>query len=129
MLSASQHLCTLPNQHRENKRNAEGRREKGDKPNNKSISREIVFECVCAPKCMCVHMSPCERAREGNRERKREMERDTKSNSEREMEGWRRETERQREKSNLQEHNKKLYLRQKGTHKGICLAVCSSRLL
>lgn len=29
----------------------------------------------------------------------------------------------------MQEHNKKLYLRQKRTHKGICLAVCSSRIL
>lgn len=46
----------------------------------------------------------------------------------RETEGGR-ENERQREKSNLQEHNKKLYLRQKRTHKGICLAVCTSRIL
>lgn len=45
----------------------------------------------------------------------------------RETEGGRKRKE--REKSNLQEHNKKLYLRQKRTHKGICLAVCSSRIL
>lgn len=52
-----------------------------------------------------------------------------KTNAERERDRGRQRNERQREKSNLQEHNKKLYLRQKRTHRGICLAVCSSRIL
>lgn len=52
-----------------------------------------------------------------------------KTNAERKRDRGRQRNERQREKSNLQEHNKKLYLRQKRTHKGICLAVCSSRIL
>lgn len=74
--------------------------------------------------CVCVRACASRRETESQR-RTREM----KTNAERERDRGRQRNERQREKSNLQEHNKKLYLRQKRTHKGICLAVCSSRIL
>lgn len=75
--------------------------------------------------CVCIYVFVNQRGRQKAREgqgRWRQMQKG------RETEGGR-ENERQREKSNLQEHNKKLYLWQKRTHKGICLAVCTSRIL
>lgn len=116
--------------HRRNKREHRGKAYR-DRPNNKlNHKRESLWVCVYMSVCLCVY------------EWERGIERDRRINrgSERRRVGiWRqmqrenetkggRENERQREKSNLQEHNKKLCLRQRRTHKGICLAICSSSL-
>lgn len=123
MLSASQPLCTIQQNIQKTKGSTEGENEETDQTIN-STTRDRVWLCVCASVCVkCVHVYRRGRQKErGGRGRWRQMQRG------KETEGGG-ENERQREKSNLQEHNKKLYLRQKRTHKGICLAVCTSRIL
>lgn len=113
-ISASLHNAT---KHTENKRERRGG-ERRDRPNNKpNHKRRSLTRFVC----VCAHRRGRQKARGGRGE--------MKTNAESERDRGRQRKERQREKSNLQEHNKKLYLWQKRKHKGICLAVCSSRIL
>lgn len=113
-ISASMHNTT---KHTENKREHRGG-ERTDRPNNK-LNHQRLSLTLCV--CVCVSKREPE-----STSRTREMK--TNAEGKRKTEGGR-ENERQREKSNLQEHNKKLYLWQKRTHRSICLAVCTSRIL
>lgn len=116
ILSASLPLCTMQQNIQKTKGSAEGENGETDQTINPT-TRDGAWLGLC----VCVHR----RGRQKARGRRGEM----KTNAESERDRGRQRKERQREKSNLQEHNKKLYLWQKRTHKGICLAVCSSRIL